>query len=209
MTMDSMIKFLEERGFEAHKKYDPRARSYDFAVALPGRPVVHSDFKYPENCDPGEKDDLQRDFLHNLISGYHANFGCLGQPDPAYIIADIEATRTICNATRDALTIKDVIYNDPATIVFWMDGTKTVVKCDERDFYDAEKGLAMAISKKALGNKGNYCNVFKKWLPKVEEEVDSLYPKLMLDGFGMSEAAAAFSKLADELIAARKQMRNT
>ena len=28
----------------------------------------------------------------------------------------------------------------------------------------------MAISKKALGNKGNYCEVFKKWLP--EEEVN-------------------------------------
>ena len=30
----------------------------------------------------------------------------------------------------------------------------------------------MAISKKALGNKGNYCEVFKKWLP--EEEVEEV-----------------------------------
>ena len=61
--------------------------------------------------------------------------------------------------------IKDVIYNDPATIVFWEDGTKTVVKCKNEKF-DPEKGLAMAFSKKMLGNKGNYYNVFKKWLPK-------------------------------------------
>lgn len=60
--------------------------------------------------------------------------------------------------------IKDVIYNDPATIVFWEDGTKTVVKCKNEKF-DPEKGLAMAFSKKMLGNKGNYYNVFKKWLP--------------------------------------------
>lgn len=61
--------------------------------------------------------------------------------------------------------IKDVIYNDPATIVFWEDGTKTVVKCEFSKRFDPEKGLAMAIVKKAYGNKGNYYNVFKKWLP--------------------------------------------
>lgn len=67
--------------------------------------------------------------------------------------------------------IKKVIFNDPATIVFWADDTKTVVKCQDDDIFDPEKGLAMAISKKALGNKGNYCNEFKKWLPEeVKEE---------------------------------------
>ena len=62
--------------------------------------------------------------------------------------------------------IKDVIFNEPATIILWADGTKTVVKCQEGEGYDPEKGMAMAISKRALGNKGNYCEVFKKWLPE-------------------------------------------
>lgn len=68
--------------------------------------------------------------------------------------------------------IKNVIFNDPATIVFWEDGTKTVVKCQNGDEFDPEKGLAMAIAKKAYGNKGSYCNQLKKWLPK-EEQVDT------------------------------------
>ena len=68
--------------------------------------------------------------------------------------------------------IKNVIFNDPATIVFWEDGTKTVVKCQDGDEFDPEKGLVMAIVKKAYGNKGNYCNKLKKWLPK-EEQVDT------------------------------------
>ena len=68
--------------------------------------------------------------------------------------------------------IKNVIFNDPATIVFWEDGTKTVVKCQDGDEFDPEKGLAMAITKKAYGNKGNYCNKLKTWLPK-EEQVDT------------------------------------
>lgn len=62
-------------------------------------------------------------------------------------------------------SIKNVIFNPPATIVFWSDGTKTVVKAKNEDF-DPEKGLAMAISKKMLGNHGNYYEIFKKWLPK-------------------------------------------
>ena len=62
--------------------------------------------------------------------------------------------------------IKKVVFNDPATIVFWSDGTKTVVKCGENDEYNPEKGLAMAIAKRALGNEGNYYNQFKKWLPE-------------------------------------------
>lgn len=71
--------------------------------------------------------------------------------------------------------IKNVIFNPPATIVFWEDNTKTVVKCGEDDEYDPEKGLAMAIAKRGLGNNGNYYNLFRKWLPKEDEE-----PKLDL-----------------------------
>lgn len=65
--------------------------------------------------------------------------------------------------------IKKVIFNNPATIVFWADKSKTIVKCENEEF-DPEKGLSMAISKKALGNKHDYYNVFKKWLPKEKKE---------------------------------------
>lgn len=74
------------------------------------------------------------------------------------------------NSSR--MMIKKVVFNNPATIVFWSDGSKTVVKANLDD-YDPEKGLAMAIAKKALGNKGNYYNVFKKWLPKDDETIET------------------------------------
>lgn len=63
--------------------------------------------------------------------------------------------------------IKNVIFNDPATIVQWSDGTKTVVKCVNEP-YDPEKGLAMAFVKGILGNKGAYYKLFKQWLPELE-----------------------------------------
>ena len=72
-------------------------------------------------------------------------------------------------ALINRLEIEKVIFNDPATIVFWSDGSKTVVKCTNEEF-DKEKGLAMAICKRVLGNKGNYFNEFHKWIEDEEEE---------------------------------------
>lgn len=62
--------------------------------------------------------------------------------------------------------IKNVIFNPPATIVFWNDGTKTVVKCQNQEEFDHEKGLAMAFFKKMHGNKGHYFEEIKKWTEK-------------------------------------------
>lgn len=103
-----------------------------------------------------------------------------------YLSDDIEATATLYRVRNGegitvlktlVPTIKNVIFNDPATIVFWADGTKTVVKAQDGDIFDPEKGLTMAITKKALGNKGNYCDELKKWLP----EEDAPMPPFTMD----------------------------
>lgn len=87
-------------------------------------------------------------------------------------------------------SITNVIFNNPATIVYWSDGTKTVVKCDERDEFDPEKGLAMAICKKHFGG-GFYNDIFKKWIPKEET------PEIEIDGqITMTDIAEKFEKLA-------------
>ena len=59
---------------------------------------------------------------------------------------------------RMKLQYKRVVFNPPATIVLWEDGTKTVVKCGENDVYDPEKGLALCFMKKALGNTSRALN---------------------------------------------------
>lgn len=97
-------------------------------------------------------------------------------------------------------TINNVIFNDPATIVFWRDGSKTVVKCQDGDIYDPEKGLAMAISKKALGNKGNYCNEFKKWLPDDEEEERTVELRL-----NTSELSKSLEGLASKIFSNKEK----
>lgn len=64
--------------------------------------------------------------------------------------------------------IENVIFNPPATIVFWGDDTKTIVKCQPGDTFSRETGLAMAIVKKAYHNKGNFNDVFRKWVLRDE-----------------------------------------
>ena len=69
------------------------------------------------------------------------------------------------SATNTA-AIKDVIFAPPTTIVYWSDGSKTVVKCSEQDVFDPEKGLAMAIAKRCGGNKGSYYKEIQNWVEK-------------------------------------------
>lgn len=47
--------------------------------------------------------------------------------------------------------VKEIIYHDAATIVYWTDGTKTVVKCNENDEYSEYAGFVTAVAKKMYG----------------------------------------------------------
>ena len=76
------------------------------------------------------------------------------------IPSDLLGDKRMRNITKD---IKKVIHSDPATIVYWNDNSKTVVKAQNGEPYDKEKGLAMCIIKKLCDNKGNFNEVFKKW----------------------------------------------
>jgi hypothetical protein len=60
------------------------------------------------------------------------------------------------------MDISKVIFNYPATIVFWADGTKTIVKCKEGDQWDPHAGISAAIAKKFFGTQVN------KWVKKAE-----------------------------------------
>ena len=57
--------------------------------------------------------------------------------------------------------IKQVIFNNPATIIMWKDGAKTIVKTHNEEF-DFEKGFAMAYLKKIFGGKNQYMKYIKK-----------------------------------------------
>lgn len=64
---------------------------------------------------------------------------------------------------RTVPLIDKIIYSNPATIVFWADGTKTVVKCDNEPFSE-EHGLAMAYMRKIYSSRSE----FKKEIAKAK-----------------------------------------
>lgn len=99
---------------------------------------------------------------HNKIA-----YGVYGARGQVSLYPNINRKRFYFNV------IKKVIFNEPATIVFWSDGTKTVVKCGEDDIWDPEKGLAMAVTKKFFGNEGFYYDIFKKWIPE-EKQMETI-----------------------------------
>lgn len=68
-----------------------------------------------------------------------------------------------------ALQVRDVIFNPPATIVFWEDGMKTVVKCSKDDAYDPERGLELAFLKRVLGSGSALRKLIRDWVEPEKE----------------------------------------
>ncbi len=97
-----------------------------------------------------------------------------------------------------SVSIRKVIFNDPATVVLWSDGTKTVVKCGPEDKFDMEKGLAMAIVKKMAGNDNRFHKVFKQYPKKKKKEPGSIgsISDMMA---GLNQAAAIATNTLHEL----------
>lgn len=69
------------------------------------------------------------------------------------------------NVDVKELYIKKVIYNNPVTIVFWNDGTKTMSKCLEGETYDKYVGLTNCLLKKLIGVKA-IKNIVNDWIPE-------------------------------------------
>lgn len=113
-------------------------------------------------------------FLFDQLSEIHTK-NCIQETScissSSLICADSSVSLTVTTA-KSFPSIKNVYFTDPATVVIWDDGTKTVVRCQKQmgDTYSKETGLAMCIAKKALGNKGNYYDIFKKWIPELEDK---------------------------------------
>lgn len=92
---------------------------------------------------------------------YNVNLTCTSIEDMGYtkyeydVITDFEVENWEVLLKTPYPT--KIIFNDPATVVFWSDKTKTVVKAMPGDIYDPEKGVAMCFMKRMLGNDYHKC----------------------------------------------------
>lgn len=69
-------------------------------------------------------------------------------------------------------TPKRIVYNNPATIVFWNDGTKTVVKCSETEIFSEYYGFLACLAKKIYGTNSGINRIIRNFadFPKKEEK---------------------------------------
>ena len=58
--------------------------------------------------------------------------------------------------------ITKVLYNNPATVVFWSDGTTTKNICPPDILYNPDAGLAFCMLRKFMGN-DEMAKLFKDW----------------------------------------------
>ncbi len=68
-----------------------------------------------------------------------------------------------------AYRVKRIIYNDPATIVFWNDGTKTVVKRGEKETFNKYTAFCAALAKKMYGNNSQVNKIVNSGLDETEK----------------------------------------
>lgn len=102
------------------------------------------------------------------------------------------------------LEVVDVIFNDPATIVFWSDNTKTVVKTQDGESYDPEKGMAMAFCKKLMGNnKRDYYRTFMHYLKKYNKQQANFNNQIEANHYSFDFATAA-ERFAERIRAMNK-----
>lgn len=118
-------------------------------------------------CIPSEVFSALSHLFRYINHGYVDTDILSWYPIHQYCVNDVNCINEIYS--RREHEIKKVIFNEPATIVFWGDGTKTVVKCSKDDEFDPEKGLAMAIAKKFFGNENGYSKNIKKWTDAYEK----------------------------------------
>ena len=124
-------------------------------------------------------DSINKQLYDEAIKHLNVKFSTnLDERTLKYCETDVKSVSNIYRNFQ--VTPERVIYNDPATIVFWKDGTKTVVKCMEGDTYNPEVGLAMCVCKKLYGSK--YHKFFRYYAPKEpvaeEEQMDEIYDKI-------------------------------
>ena len=83
------------------------------------------------------------------------------------IIREITTAEIVIAPPRPKTNAKFIIHKENGTTVaLWQDGTKTIVKCQPGDSFDAEKGIAMCFMKRYFKNRGCY----NEWMREVLKE---------------------------------------
>jgi len=86
-------------------------------------------------------------------------------------IREITSAKIVGAPPKPTGGVENIYLNEDKGVVVikWVDGTKTKVKCQDNEPFDAEKGIALCFMKRAFHNRGCYNDVFKKYIGEIDE----------------------------------------
>ena len=89
------------------------------------------------------------------------------RPNFGGVIREITTVEIVTAPPRPKANVKFIINKEKGiTVAIWKDGSKTIVKCQPGETFDAEKGIAMCFVKRTFKNRGCY----NDWLREVLKE---------------------------------------
>ena len=137
------MRFLDCSGYQVYTANDFGDESWKM-----GDPIVN-DFI----------NKIQKEVIRSMPERYGLDYSNIYTTlNGTTFLADI--LKEVVNKPKD-LVISRVIFNPPATILILSDGTKTVVKTQNGEPYDPEKGLAMCFMRLAANGNQGYSELLK------------------------------------------------
>ncbi len=116
--------------------------------------VTHDGILSYINDEQGESMDIEHSYISDIAGR-------------TYAVTNDGVLQHLLNPCEEfapkQVDVKDVIFNPPATIVLWSDGTKTVSKCSEDDSYEERLGFLICVAKKYFGSTTRYMKVMEKF----------------------------------------------
>lgn len=151
--------YVDDSSGRFSREYDSSwgAHQIGFPHVGTGGIVYHDEYteiSFP-SWEPVEEtfEDIAKEFLYRKIKKHEEE-----------LFTEMYGTTSVWKKIE--FLIDRVIFNEPATIILWKDGAKTVVKAQDGEPFDKEKGFLMAIAKYLNRDKANYNNLIKKWCPE-------------------------------------------
>jgi len=131
-------------------------KPYVFEIKISGKGIKHISYKDIANEFKNEKENKDMRSINEIFEESRRIEAGILTPKIENIYANKEK-RTI--------------------VIKWQDNTSTKVTCNEKDTWDIEKGIAMAVAKKALGNNWNAYTILNKYIESVKYAQPTLQEK--------------------------------
>lgn len=108
-----------------------------------------------------ECDDAGLDEINNRVYGIKSPSRSMAEVAKNYTLSDIKATLNAIYGSKIPM-VKRILVSGICTIVFWVDGTKTIVRCKAGTEFNVYHAFTAALAKKIYGSNSQVNKIIKR-----------------------------------------------